>query len=199
MRSSRPTSACEENLSIKCVPTSHATETQARALGLTVVDFAMVDSIDYLFDGADEVDPDLRMIKGRGGAAVVRARRGARREAPRLHRGRGQARPAPGRAIDAAGGDPLLRAREHPQAAHQHGLQRRGATDAQRRPLPHRPGKPGDRRDVPDQYLPEDAAEMLDSVPGSSTTGCSSARPTRCSSRPRKGRSSGCCAPRARQ
>lgn len=60
----------EEGLSIKCVPTSHATETQARALGMTVIDFAMVESVDYLFDGADEVDPDLRMIKGRGGALV---------------------------------------------------------------------------------------------------------------------------------
>lgn len=60
----------EEGLSIKCVPTSHATETQARALGLTVVDFAMVEGVDYLFDGADEVDPELRMIKGRGGALV---------------------------------------------------------------------------------------------------------------------------------
>lgn len=60
----------EEGLSVKCVPTSHATETQARALGMTVIDFAMVESVDYLFDGADEVDPDLRMIKGRGGALV---------------------------------------------------------------------------------------------------------------------------------
>ncbi len=60
----------EEALSVKCVPTSHATETQARALGMTVVDFAMIETVDYLFDGADEVDPDLRMIKGRGGALV---------------------------------------------------------------------------------------------------------------------------------
>lgn len=60
----------EEGLSVKCVPTSHATETQARALGMTVVDFAMIETVDYLFDGADEVDPDLRMIKGRGGALV---------------------------------------------------------------------------------------------------------------------------------
>ncbi len=59
-----------EGLDIKCVPTSHATESQARALGLQVVDFSMVEEIDFLFDGADEVDPDLRMIKGRGGAIV---------------------------------------------------------------------------------------------------------------------------------
>jgi ribose 5-phosphate isomerase A len=59
-----------EGLDITCVPTSHATETQARALGLRIADFASIDEIDYLFDGADEVDPDLRMIKGRGGALV---------------------------------------------------------------------------------------------------------------------------------
>lgn len=59
-----------EGLRIRCVPTSHATETQARALGLSVVDFSTIEQIDYLFDGADEVDPDLRMIKGRGGALV---------------------------------------------------------------------------------------------------------------------------------
>lgn len=59
-----------EGLNIKCVPTSHATETQARALGLMVVDFAMIEEVDYTFDGADEVDSDLRMVKGRGGALV---------------------------------------------------------------------------------------------------------------------------------
>jgi ribose 5-phosphate isomerase A len=59
-----------EGLDVRCVPTSHASETQARALGLTVVDFATIEDVDYVFDGADEVDPDLCMIKGRGGALV---------------------------------------------------------------------------------------------------------------------------------
>lgn len=60
----------EENLDIQVVATSHATETQARALGMRLLDFTGVEEVDYLFDGADEVDPDLRMIKGRGGALV---------------------------------------------------------------------------------------------------------------------------------
>lgn len=60
----------EDGLDVTVVATSHATETQARALGLRLIDFATVESVDYLFDGADEVDPDLRMIKGRGGALV---------------------------------------------------------------------------------------------------------------------------------
>jgi ribose 5-phosphate isomerase A len=58
----------EEKLDIRCVPTSHATETLARAHQLPLLDFAMEEEVDYLFDGADEVDPLLRMIKGAGGA-----------------------------------------------------------------------------------------------------------------------------------
>lgn len=58
----------EERLDIQCVATSHATETLARALRLPLADFSVVEHVDYLFDGADEVDPELRMIKGRGGA-----------------------------------------------------------------------------------------------------------------------------------
>jgi ribose 5-phosphate isomerase A len=59
-----------EKLDIRCVPTSHATETLARALGLKLADFALIERVDYLFDGADEVDPQLRMLKGAGGAIV---------------------------------------------------------------------------------------------------------------------------------
>lgn len=58
----------DEGLDIGVVPTSHVTETLARQLRLNVIDFTMVERIDFLFDGADEVDPRLRMIKGAGGA-----------------------------------------------------------------------------------------------------------------------------------
>lgn len=60
----------EEGLDVSVVATSHATETQSRALGLKLIDFHNIERLDYLFDGADEVDPDLKMIKGRGGAMV---------------------------------------------------------------------------------------------------------------------------------
>lgn len=60
----------EEKLDVRVVPTSHAAETLARAQRLNVIDFTMVERVDYLFDGADEVDPALRMIKGAGGAFV---------------------------------------------------------------------------------------------------------------------------------
>lgn len=60
----------EERLNIQCVPTSHASETVARSQMLQIIDFSMVERVDYLFDGADEVDPQCRMIKGKSGALV---------------------------------------------------------------------------------------------------------------------------------
>ncbi len=53
---------------VRCVCTSHTTETLARFHSLPVIDFAEVREVDYLFDGADAVDHDLRMLKGAGGA-----------------------------------------------------------------------------------------------------------------------------------
>lgn len=60
--------AGREDLPITCVATSLASAELGESLGLTVIDMETVDRIDYLFDGADEVDPELRMIKGGGGA-----------------------------------------------------------------------------------------------------------------------------------
>lgn len=57
-----------ERLELLCVATSQASEELGRRLGLKVKAMQGVETIDYLFDGADEVDPQLRMIKGRGGA-----------------------------------------------------------------------------------------------------------------------------------
>ena len=57
-----------ENIKVDCVSTSEGTERLARELELHVVDFALVEEIDYLFDGCDEVDAHLRMLKGSGGA-----------------------------------------------------------------------------------------------------------------------------------
>jgi ribose 5-phosphate isomerase A len=55
-------------LKVQCVATSEASGSLARELGLTVLPFAEVERVDYLFDGADEVAPDLSMLKGHGGA-----------------------------------------------------------------------------------------------------------------------------------
>ncbi len=48
-----------------CVPTSKASEALAASLGLRLVP---LQPIDVTFDGADEVDGDLNLIKGYGGA-----------------------------------------------------------------------------------------------------------------------------------
>jgi ribose 5-phosphate isomerase A len=58
----------QENLKIDCIASSEATEQLARELEMKVVDFALVEEVDYLFDGADEIDSKLRMLKGSGGA-----------------------------------------------------------------------------------------------------------------------------------
>jgi ribose 5-phosphate isomerase A len=57
-----------EHVEVTCVCTSMASEGLARGLGLRVVPFADVESVDYLFDGADEVDHQLRTMKGQHGA-----------------------------------------------------------------------------------------------------------------------------------
>lgn len=55
-------------LHIVAVPTSEATAKQARDLGIKVVGLDDVDIIDLTIDGTDEVDPQMRLIKGGGGA-----------------------------------------------------------------------------------------------------------------------------------
>jgi ribose 5-phosphate isomerase A len=51
-----------------CVATSPATEEAARSLGLPVQPFDLLDRLDLAVDGADQVAPDLWLIKGGGGA-----------------------------------------------------------------------------------------------------------------------------------
>ncbi|MDR2866506.1 MAG: ribose-5-phosphate isomerase RpiA [Methanomassiliicoccaceae archaeon] len=55
---------------LKCVATSVQTERIAKECGITVVDIDDVDSIDVTIDGADEVDPNMQLIKGLGGALL---------------------------------------------------------------------------------------------------------------------------------
>lgn len=59
-----------QGLDVRGVPTSEATMTLARHLGipLTTLDEDLV--LDLTLDGADEVDPDFRLIKGLGGALL---------------------------------------------------------------------------------------------------------------------------------
>src|SRR5205823_1657433 len=54
--------ATAERLELTCVATSQASDDLGRRLGLRLVPMDEVERVDYLFDGADEVDPALRMI-----------------------------------------------------------------------------------------------------------------------------------------
>lgn len=58
----------DEGLKLTCVATSDRTAELAHSLGLDVGSMRDVMEIDYLFDGADEIDAELRMLKGGGGA-----------------------------------------------------------------------------------------------------------------------------------
>jgi ribose 5-phosphate isomerase A len=60
----------EENLTITTVSSSDASAIEARKLGLSVLDFEQVSYLDMYVDGADEVSPDLTLLKGQGADLV---------------------------------------------------------------------------------------------------------------------------------
>lgn len=62
---------CKEGLSIRAVATSEISYHQAKSGGIPFVDVNKITKLDLCFDGADEIDPQKRMIKG-GGAALLR-------------------------------------------------------------------------------------------------------------------------------
>ncbi len=52
------------------VPTSEATAEHCRRLGITLIDPATAPDLDVCVDGADELDKDLNLTKGGGGALL---------------------------------------------------------------------------------------------------------------------------------
>jgi len=60
----------EEGLKIKAIATSKRSEEQARGLGIPIFSFADIDMLDITIDGADEVDQNMNLIKGGGGALL---------------------------------------------------------------------------------------------------------------------------------
>lgn len=59
-----------QGLDIVGVPTSEATAQQARACGIPLSDLDTLARLDITVDGADEIDGDLNLIKGAGGALL---------------------------------------------------------------------------------------------------------------------------------
>ena len=59
-----------EGLVVVCVPTSEATRKQAAALGIPLTTLDETPRLDLTVDGADELDAELRLIKGGGGALL---------------------------------------------------------------------------------------------------------------------------------
>jgi ribose 5-phosphate isomerase A len=57
-------------LRIKAIPTSEASKQIAEQVGIVLTTFRQDPVIDLTVDGADEVSPDLDLIKGLGGALV---------------------------------------------------------------------------------------------------------------------------------
>ena len=59
-----------DGLKVSAVPTSEVTAALARELSIPLLTLEEAGTIDVCFDGADEVDPNLDLIKGYGGAHV---------------------------------------------------------------------------------------------------------------------------------
>lgn len=58
----------KQGLDVVCVATSEATRIQAQGLGIPLTTLDIEPELDLTVDGADEIDGQLRLIKGGGGA-----------------------------------------------------------------------------------------------------------------------------------
>jgi len=56
----------EENLKVTTIASSNISMIKAQSLGLNVISLHQVDVIDLYVDGADEITPDMTLLKGRG-------------------------------------------------------------------------------------------------------------------------------------
>jgi ribose 5-phosphate isomerase A len=59
-----------DGLQVIGVPTSEATRSDALRCGIALTTLDEIDRLDLTVDGADEIDPDLNLIKGGGGALL---------------------------------------------------------------------------------------------------------------------------------
>ncbi len=61
---------CRDGLNIQAVASSHVSLEQARHGKIPLIDIEKATCLDLTVDGADQIDPQKRMIKGGGGAHV---------------------------------------------------------------------------------------------------------------------------------
>jgi len=59
-----------EDLDLTVVATSEQTRRFAEDRGITITDFNTISDVDLTVDGADEIDPQLNLLKGGGGALL---------------------------------------------------------------------------------------------------------------------------------
>ena len=60
----------DEGMDLTCVATSVQSERLAKSCGINVCELDEVESLDITIDGADEIDHDMQLIKGLGGALL---------------------------------------------------------------------------------------------------------------------------------
>lgn len=60
----------QQGLQFKAVPTSRQTQTLATEMGIVLADLNAINELVLTIDGADEIAPDLQLIKGGGGALL---------------------------------------------------------------------------------------------------------------------------------
>jgi len=61
---------CKQGLKVQAVATSNASQEMAKTGGIPLLDINTINALDLTVDGADEIDPQKRLIKGAGGALV---------------------------------------------------------------------------------------------------------------------------------
>ncbi|MEX0656056.1 MAG: ribose-5-phosphate isomerase RpiA [Nitrosopumilaceae archaeon] len=60
----------EKKINVRCIPTSLQIKITAEQGGIKLIEADQVDTIDVVFDGADQIDTEKNMIKGGGGALL---------------------------------------------------------------------------------------------------------------------------------
>lgn len=60
----------KKKINVRCIPTSLQIKITAEQGGIKLIEADQVDTIDVVFDGADQIDSEKNMIKGGGGALL---------------------------------------------------------------------------------------------------------------------------------